>query len=236
MIVGEGIVKKFGALIKEAEKQTIEAMKEGRIPTEPKITGHFLGQIETVFKEQGQDDHILFKPWYLRDQGPTSANDATEREFGADFCGVLDVRLKEFTQAKGFLCQAKMNGRGVSIESTFPPTAVSVSQGKGSEELGKQVANMLGVTHESFVIVYSDERFVVIPATSVQGLTGTGPVYGKPVDRFFKEFLMCFVGDPRLKASDHDSLQRLRERTNSRNALMIQVVETDSWKERICER
>jgi len=224
MIVGRAIVRRFGRLIREAERQTTEAMREGRIETEPHVTDYFLGKVESTIKEHGKFDHIVFKPWYLRDRGPGS----TEQEFGADFCGVLDVRLRNFTHAKGFLSQAKMDGRGMSIELAIRGlTAVSVSQGQDSQKLRNQIDKMLKVTRESFVIVYSGERFVVVPATSVKGLRGSGPVYGKPVDSFFKEFLMCFVGDPDLQAGDYNSLEKLRERTNSRTALMLQLVEKE---------
>jgi len=86
---------------------------------------------------------------------------------------------------------------------------------------------MLSVTHESFVIVYGSDGFVVIPATSVKSLSGTGPVYAKPVQGFFKEYLMCFIGDPQLHAADYASLEDLRRRTDSRTALMFELAKME---------
>lgn len=54
---------------------------------------------------------------------------------------------------------------------------------------------MLDITSDSFVIVYGRNEFVVVPALSVRGLTASGDLYGKPISNFFKEFLMCFIGD-----------------------------------------
>ena len=59
---------------------------------------------------------------------------------------------------------------------------------------------MLSITPDSFVVVYSKRGFVVVPASSIQGLKTRDEIYGKPIDRFFKEFLMCFIGDHRFKA------------------------------------
>ena len=66
---------------------------------------------------------------------------------------------------------------------------------------------------------------MVIPASSIEGLDRSGKLYAKPVDRFFKEYLMCFIGDPRLKAYDDHSLGSLRRETNARTAIMFQIHE-----------
>ena len=73
--------------------------------------------------------------------------------------------------------------------------------------------------------LYSSKGFVVVPASSVKGLARSGKLYAKPVDRFFKEYLMCFIGDPRLKAYDDQTLESLRIETNARTAIMFQIHE-----------
>jgi hypothetical protein len=224
MIVGRGVVRKFGNLISVAEKQTLGAMAEGRIEMETAVTDHFLTQVEQSFREHGQTEHIAFKAWFLSDRGPKS----TEHEFGADFCGVLNVRLPEFTHTKGFLSQAKISGRGLRIEpSQRGLSPVTVSDDKESRRLRNQIDKMLSVTHESFVIIYGADGFVVVPATSVKSLHGTGPIYAKPVQGFFKEYLMCFIGDPTLRAGDAASLEELRRRTESRTAIMFELAKMD---------
>jgi len=47
----------------------------------------------------------------LRDR----SRNAPEHRFGADFCGVLDIRFRNFEQSKGFLSQAKREGHGIFI-------------------------------------------------------------------------------------------------------------------------
>jgi hypothetical protein len=221
MIVRRNAVRKFGELIAIAEKHTLEAMREGRIEIETTATDYFLAQIEQSFMDRGLTEDIAFKAWFLRDRGPKS----TEHEFGADFCGVLNIRLPGFTHTKGFLTQAKMNGRGIRIEPSYRGTRpVSVPEDAESHRLRNQIDRMLSVTHESFIIVYATDGFVVVPATSVKSLSGAGPVYAKPVQSFFKEYLMCFIGDPQLRAGDPASLEELRRRTESRTAIMFDLM------------
>jgi len=220
MIVGGAIVKRFGKLISEAERRTIERIREGRMRAETSITDTFLADVEMVFKEKGEteDMTVSFKAWWLPPK-------PEERDFGADFCGVLSVRSSQLSYTKGFLAQAKMSNQGISCKSSFRGLfPVSITDGVESRRLKGQIDKMLAVTPDSFVVVYSSDGFVVIPATSIRGLSGSGTIYGKPVPAFFKEYLMCFVGDQQLQAADHDSLDKLRRKTASRAALMFQVV------------
>lgn len=215
-----GIVRKFGRLISEAEKRIIEGIEEGRIETEPSVTDRFLEAVEDVFEKHGKDEKIIFKARTLRDRGKK----APEKEFGADFCGVLDVQLENYKQRKGFLSQAKREGYGVTVRRTrYGLTAVGFDQNKEFERLNDQVDQMLAITPDSFVFVYSQDGFVVVPASSIEGLETGAELYGKRVDRFFKEYLMCFIGDHRLKAWDNSSLRALREESNARTAIMFQI-------------
>lgn len=84
---------------------------------------------------------------------------------------------------------------------------------------------MLDITPDSFVFVYSTKGFFVVPASSIKELKANGELYGKPVSRFFKEYLMCFIGDHRLQALDNQNLESLREMTNARTAIMFQIYE-----------
>lgn len=99
----KGIVKHFGELIKKAEESIREKMDNGLLDTESSITDRFLQGIESIFDEYGKRNGIYFRARSLRDRGPN----APEKKFGADFCGVLDVRLRELELSKGFLVQAK---------------------------------------------------------------------------------------------------------------------------------
>lgn len=138
----------------------------------------------------------------------------------------MNARLTGYEQTKGFLSQAKMEGAMVKIQRVFNLTTAAFSQNKEFERLTDQTKEMLKITPDSFVIVYSRNGFVVVPASSVNGLSTTAQLYAKPVDRFFKEYLMCFIGDPRLKAWDDTSLEALRADVRARNAIMFYIRET----------
>jgi len=220
-MITTGTVKKFGELISEAEKRIIDSIKDGRVETEPSITDRLMRQIESVFEENSSQEGIIFKARSLRDRG----KNASESKFGADFCGVLNVDLRKFKRTKGFLTQAKIEGNGIEVKNVRYRglTTVSFRQNSEFRRLSGQLDQMLSVTPDSFLIVYSEKGFVVVPASSVAGLKSDGVLYGKPLDRFFKEYLMCFIGDHRLTAYDDTSLEGLRQLTNSRTAIIFQL-------------
>ena len=219
-MISIGIVRRFGELISEAERRIIEGIEDGRIETEPSMTDRFLNEIERVFSHADHYEGITFKARTLRDRG----RNAPEKEFGADFCGVLKARLKDFEVTKGFLSQAKKDGRGIDVNlRPFGLTTVGFQIDEEFVRLGDQIDQMLSITPDSFVIIYSSKGFVVVPAISVKGLKNEADLYAKPVDRFFKEYLMCFIGDHRLVAYDDRSLESLRKETKARTAIMFEV-------------
>lgn len=224
-MIAKGIVKDFGELISKAERRTIKGIEDGRVETEPSVTDRFLNELERISERQGEKGNIVFRARTLRGRGPN----APEHRFGADFCGVLDIRFRDFKQTKGFLSQAKMEKGGIFVQKGFKgATTVSFSYSNDLERLKEQVDKMLLVTPDSFTIIYSSNGFVVIPACSIKGLDKGGKLYAKPVARFFKEYLMCFIGDPRLKAYDDRSLESLRRETNARTAIIFQIHEGGS--------
>lgn len=125
------------------------------------------------------------------------------------------------------MSQAKREGYRIFIEKKeyYGLTTLSFSQNNRFKKLNKQVRKMLEITPDSFVFVYSPKGFVVVPASSIKELKANGELYGKSVSHFFKEYLMCFIGDHRLKACDNDTLESLRKKTNARTAIMFQIYE-----------
>ena len=218
MIV-KGIVSKFGRLIRIAEKEIIQGIEERRIETEPSITDRFLGHLEYVINHSEDVQGIVFRARTLRDRGIN----APESRYGADFCAVLHIRTPEFRQTKGFLSQAKIGWNSIR-RGARGLVAINFSQNAETGRLNSQIDKMLAITPDSFVFIYSNAGFFVIPASSIRGLRSNAEVYGKPVSRFFKEFLMCFIGDHRLSAYDDDTLEKLRIRTESRTAIIFQVL------------
>jgi hypothetical protein len=218
-----GIVRRFGELVKKAEELTIDDIVQGKVPTEPSITDRYLANLQNVINEYGEDKGCRFDVATLRDKGPN----APEHEYGADFVSVLNIDIEGYNQKKGFLCQAKKEGDLVTVQNPFFRTTVTFSYNQEFERLKGQTEDMLEVTPDSFVIVYSNRGFMVVPASSVSGLRMSGTLYAKPAVRFFKEFLMCFIGDPRLTAWDIKSLEALRTEYKARRAIMFSISETN---------
>jgi len=223
-MIAIGIVREFGRLIEIAESEILEGIEDGRIETEPSITDRFIDRIESILNQHRGFEGVVFRARTLRDRG---AN-APEAKFGADFCGVLNIKVEGFKQSKGFLSQAKMERNGIMVNrGRRGLIIVDFPQNTEIERLDGQIDNMLAITPDSFVIIYSNEGFVVVPAFAVRGLKTGAAVYGKPVGRFFKEYLMCFIGDHRLKAYDDQTLENLRTRTRSRTAILLHVLSSE---------
>ncbi|MGA8856958.1 MAG: hypothetical protein WB643_07310 [Candidatus Bathyarchaeia archaeon] len=209
-------------MIERAEKRTIEKIKDGRIETEPSATERFITELENTFNEDEGTGEIIFKARTPRDRG----QDSPEHEYGADICAVLKVNLREYQQTKGILVQAKWGNGDFTVRLPIRPfTSVEFNEKSEVKRLQGQVSKMLEITPDSFVIVYSTKGFVVVPATSVKGLATNGELYGKPVSSFFKEYLMCFVGDPNLTAYDDATLDALRKAKNARYGILFHVYE-----------
>jgi hypothetical protein len=226
-MIAIGIVRRFGELVKKAEELTIDDIIQGKTQTEPDITNRYLANLQYVVNMHGVRKGIKFDGATLRDRGPESP----ESHFGADFVGVLNVKLKGFKQTKGFLAQAKKEGDLVKVQKVqkfyASPTRAAFNRNQEFERLRGQANDMLQISPASFVIVYSSSGFVVVPATSVTGLSKKAKLYAKPATRFFKEFLMCFIGDPRLKAWDTKSLETLRTEYRARSAIIFNIYESN---------
>ena len=125
-----------------------------------------------------------------------------ERETGADMLFVLDIRTDYYVQQKGVLVQAKRLVRGKKL-----PTAKA-------QLLRAQCSKMLDQSAASFVFLYAPDGMTVISATVVEGSTRNDlhalEQYRDTTLIFFSDFLLCWIGDPRLKATDKQSLAVLR--------------------------
>jgi hypothetical protein len=220
MIVGRSVVRRFGDLIEKAERSTIEDMKKEAIEQETSVTDRFLVRVQDVVNEYGTFEGIEFRARTLGERGPRSA----EKKYGADFCGVLHVKFPDFQLSKGFLSQAKNANAWVRVNAGYRgATRVDFSPGSEFTRLQDQTDKMLAITPDSVVIVYSMRGFVVVPASSVRSLKTKNQLYGKNVKAFFKEYLMCFIGDTRIIAYDDKTLESVRAETNSRTAILFKI-------------
>lgn len=201
MKVIDGVIKHFGELIDDVTKQTISAIQAGRIPSETSITDRFLGTLENEINNHSMITRgIYISASTLLDRGKNSP----ESQFGADFAIMLDINVVGFSLKKTFLCQAKKTGNFISLDHKSQVTKVSFKFTNEFIRLKEQVSKMLAITPDSFVIIYSETEFAIVPASSISGLTDSGDVYGKLVKNFFKEFLLCFIGDVRISDKPDD--------------------------------
>lgn len=194
----------MGRLIRNSERQIIEQIQNGQIPDEPAITNQFLGNIQNEINRHGEEHGF---PGGLQIQATTVSSmgpNSNESVVGADFSIILDINVENFRLRKGVLFQAKREVRGIITEHPVGRRhSVNFSQGSLTE-LKPQVENMFNVTPDNFVIIYGIHGFQVVPGNSIQGLTQSDSTYAKPISRFFKEFLMCFIGDPKLNSANVD--------------------------------
>lgn len=203
MIAYYRAVRPVSRIIAAATNRTVAALREGRIEQEPAMTDRMLGSIEEAINGRS----IRGIRWYaktLKDRGPA----AQEKTFGADFIGVLNITLPEFSVSKGFLAQAKLV-RGGKIDDV--------------KRLRHQCELMLTYSPDSFVFLYSETEIRVLPAISiVSANVDSLPLYRRSVQRFFEEHLQCFVGDRAINAANPAVLENLRRQVQARKALLLE--------------
>ncbi|MBI3639921.1 MAG: hypothetical protein HY223_06355 [Thaumarchaeota archaeon] len=208
-----GVVMSFGKIVESVKKQVIEQMISQEIRSEPSITDRFLALLRheinvhgiEIFRKKG----LTIRATTLQDRGKNSE----ERQIGADFAILLDINVEGFQLKKGFLCQAKTEKKGITLDITRHHTTVIFSANFEFRRLQEQTHNMLQITPDSFVMIYGEKDFLVVPASSVEGLLDKGSLYAKIVDDFFMEFLMCFIGDPSID-DNPDHLRELKKKVD----------------------
>jgi hypothetical protein len=209
MIAYRHAVRAAAQRIANAIDHSVAALRAGRVEQEPAMTDRMLGAIE----EGLIDCHVKGIRWTaktLTDRGPGSQ----ESEYGADFMGVLNIELPEFTVSKGFLAQAKLIRGGSSGDM---------------RKLKKQCDKMLNLSPDSFVFLYGPYGVRVVPALSVIG-TSVDPVhlYSRFAQRFFEEHLECFIGDRAIQSPTFANLKAMRDRFDARSAMLIEAEEDNN--------
>ncbi len=167
------------------------------------MTDRMLGAIEhslAGFETNG----IRWTAKTLTDHGRGSQ----ESRYGADFMGVLNIKLPEFEVSKGFLAQAKLVRNG-GIDDL--------------QKLRQQCEGMLALSTDSFVFLYSSDGVRVVPAVSGVAAKGNPlELYTRSSQRFFEEHLQCFIGDRAIHSPTPENLEELRREYDARDALLIE--------------
>lgn len=202
MIVDYRAVRAVATRVEAAIVNVTAAYLGGRVEQEPEFTGRMLGAIEYSLQEF-ETNGIVWKAKTLTDRGRGSQ----ESQYGADFVGVLNIELREYTVSKGFLAQAKLlrNGRIDDLH-----------------RLRRQCETMLSLSPASFVFLYSGDGVQVIPAISVISAADPLRLYARTSRRFFEDHLQCFIGDPAIHSASTANLEELADRYQARMALLIE--------------
>jgi hypothetical protein len=179
----------------------VSDLQAGLVEQEPHLTDRLLGRImQSVngYKSKG----VTWRAKTLTDHGQGTQ----EKQYGADFVGVLDIDLPEFKVTKGFLAQAKLLRGHVMKKSEFG-------------RLVGQCEQMLNLSPTAFVFHESTDGIRVIPAIAVVGASRAeiafdpDAVYSRKLSRFYEEHLECFIGDREINDANDQTLARLKARS-----------------------
>jgi len=199
------VIRQSARRIADAIDHTIEGFVDGRIEQEADFTSQMLGRIEEA-QDGYQAKGVIWKAKVLTDKG----RGAQEKQYGADFMGVLNIDLPDFKVNKGFLAQAKIASRLTDIVG-----------------LHSQCGRMLDLSPDSFVFLYGADGVIVVPAVSVMGANShPSELYYRSAARFFEEHLESFIGDRNISGPSADTLRDLRERYEARSLLYLQARST----------
>jgi hypothetical protein len=207
MFENQRLVKGLLTRIRRAERETLEALRVGRVEHEPALTDRLFGAMEHVLNRQ----NIGGINWYVKtltDRGRGSQ----EKEFGADFLAAFRVSLQDFTVAKGFLGQSKL----IEPSQAFPANEAT--------RLKDQCVRMLSYSSAAYVFLYSQQSGIkVVPATEIVAARDCNPheLTARSMAKFYEEHFECFIGDHDIRTADPQALEELRERYRTRRLLFL---------------
>ncbi|MDF9615921.1 hypothetical protein P5763_28485 [Bacillus cereus] len=145
-----------------------------------------------------------------------------EKRVGADLCGIVDINHNGKRIVKYFLAQSK-------VCSVKQSKAGKVYYKGGDSNLNHQIEDMLSITSDSFVFIYSEDGIFATPAFGIRGSNGkidTRSQYYKSLGSFYAEFFKCFVGDHKVGELDLNTLS-LKEIIKLVKAKFIHYIKID---------
>jgi len=187
--------------VAEAGSLAAEALADGRVQLEPAFTERMLGSIDHLMNGY-VDRGIQWTSFSLTDR----VRNSQEKEFGADFAGVLDIDVADYKVKKGFLVQARR----------IEPFETMVANER--RRMVKQCRKMLKHTNDAFVFLYSITGISVVPAAVVVNATFTNPHDLKPtsLQQFYEAHFECIIGDRKISVADVTMPDTLREQLSAR--------------------
>jgi hypothetical protein len=179
--------------LEDAVKHTLEDYNDGAVSQEPAITDRLLARIEESIN-QVTVPGMTFRAITFTDRGPNSE----EKHFGADFAGFFVIDLPNRLERKFFLAQAKIG--------TVRDGRVNLGDlGKRDiERLIEQLSNMLKITKESYLAIYTTAMIEFVPALSIlQTYNKVDGFWGRIsvsvprfcVPSFYSWNFGCYLGD-----------------------------------------
>jgi hypothetical protein len=231
MLSNEDIVAATKALV-QATKATASDLAVGDVAGEEDFSGQLIGRC----KQKLEDLHTPNARWQVAasiteaDDGPArpsirlsvrqtkSKGPGSEESWsGADLLMVLEITCSDYEVRKGILIQAKRLEPGKQLTA------------RDALNLRSQCKDMLDLTPSSFVFIYSKTGVTTLSASVIEG-SEHKDLYGleqwqDSTRIFFLDFIKCWIGDPRLSATDRETLAVLRAQSNARNALLLKVNE-----------
>ncbi|MEH1894594.1 MAG: hypothetical protein V7K94_04580 [Nostoc sp.] len=209
MFANKKLITNIISNIGKVEKQTLEAMRDGRIEQEPAITDRLLGVMEHVLNNKTTAG-VRWTVKTLTDRGRGSQ----ENEFGADFLAALELEIEGYQIAKGFLAQSKR----IEPSQTFSRQEFY--------RLQEQCRKMLSHSSASFVFLYSQQSIVVVPAIEIITARDCNPheLISKPMKKFYQEHFECFIGDQNIRSANPQALEELRNLRNRYEARRLVIL------------
>jgi len=199
--------------ISQVERETLDALRDGRVEQEPALTDRLLGSMEHVLNGK-RVAGVRWTVKTLTDRGRGSQ----ESVFGADFMAALELSLDGYQVAKGFLAQSKL----IEPSQAFSKQEVT--------RLKDQCKQMLSFSPASFVFLYSQQSgIVVVPATEVLASRDCNPheLTSKKMASFYREHFECFIGDRGIRKTTPQGLKELRQRYEAKRLVLLSGSEGD---------
>jgi hypothetical protein len=201
MLRNLGVIRSAARRVAGAAERSIEDLNQRLVEQEPHLTDRMLGRIAEAMEGQRRRG-IKWTAKTLTDHGPGTQ----ERQYGADFVGVLDIAIPGYRVAKGFLAQSKLIKNGTMSTREFG-------------RMVDQCKQMLELSASSFVFGMESTGIRVIPAVAV--VASSGPdyifspdsVYSRKISSFYEAHFECFIGDLNIHEASEDTLERLRARS-----------------------
>jgi hypothetical protein len=198
MFRDHAIIRKTAHIIAGAIDETIAAFNDGRIQDETAITDKMTTKIE---------DRINgFEIKGIKWEAMTLIPQSQEKKFGADFMGVLKINTPYYQVSKGFLVQAKIeNNLNLSV-------------------LKRQCEDMLQISPDSFVFLYSKTGVKIVSAIAVLSSNKhPSELYYRTPSIFFELHFESFIGDRKLSVPHISVLEKIRKEYDAQRLLYLEA-------------